>query len=115
MTSAAPKGEAGKEGGNKGKGKETGEKKKLGSKGPCGFCKGKTHSVISCMKFQQLSLEDRLSKGMEKGICFRCGAVGQHKSNGCPEKSSLPPCTECGKGHNALFCDPQLAAASKQK
>ena len=111
---AASKDEVQKEGGGKEKGKGN-PKKKEGSKGPCGYCKGKTHTIISCMKFQQLSLEDRRSKGMELGACFRCGAVGQHKSNGCPEKGSIPPCTQCGKGHNALFCDPQLAAAASSQ
>ena len=111
-TSSQDQGGAGKDGSGKGKGKDS---KKDGNKGPCGYCQGKTHSAISCLKFQQLSLSDRRDKGTELGMCFRCGRLN-HLAKGCPEKGSLPSCAKCNKGHNALFCDPQLAtSASTQK
>ena len=61
---------------------------------------GKNHKLHSCPKFKELSVQERLAKVKEHGLCFRC--FGRHWANKCRfnKQCGVNGCTRL---HNELL------------
>ncbi|XP_053686390.1 uncharacterized protein LOC128735933 [Sabethes cyaneus] len=64
----------------------------------CEFC-GKNHQNFACTEFKSLTIQQRLSKVRESGICFNCLRKG-HRSQDCPSDKS---CSKCKRRHHTLL------------
>ena len=69
---------------------------------PCLVHNSSGHSAGDCKALKWLSIDERKSKLMAAGRCFRC--FGPHRRSKCLETS---PCESCGKTtHHTLMCFP---------
>ena len=67
---------------------------------PCVMGDGKNHKLHSCPKFKELSVQERLAKVKEHGLCYRC--FGRHWANKCRfnKQCGVNGCTRL---HNELL------------
>ena len=67
---------------------------------PCVMGDGKNHKLHSCPKFKELSVQERLAKVKEHGLCYRC--FGTHWANKCRfnKQCGVNGCTRL---HNELL------------
>lgn len=64
----------------------------------CNLCKG-DHKVANCDKFKALTVENRINKTRELGLCINCIKPANHTVNKCFAR----PCYICNKRHNTLL------------
>ena len=64
----------------------------------CGICNS-FHETFECQSLINLSVDDRVKKLGEKGLCFHCFQRG-HIARDCVQR---PVCSICHKPHNTLM------------
>ena len=78
----------------------------------CPKCEGK-HKTESCIKFKELSAEERLNFAKEKRLCFSC-LEGSHVSRNCPQKKECS-IGNCKKKHHSLLYEEENVRATTTK
>ena len=65
----------------------------------CGVCDS-LHDTNDCQLLANLSIDERLQRLGQKGLCFHCFQKG-HTARNCTQK---PKCKSCNRLHNTLMC-----------
>ena len=65
----------------------------------CGVCDS-LHDTNDCQLLANLSIDERLQRLGQKGLCFHCFRRG-HTARNCTQK---PRCNSCNRLHNTLMC-----------
>ena len=65
----------------------------------CTFCKSTQHQIAQCPQYTELSLEDKRSAILSKGLCFNCLHAG-HVAKDCQSRFNCQVCK--GRHHTSL-------------
>ena len=82
--------------------REVSSKESQAAKGPCLYCKGTSHVIHDCRKFDATSAENKSEHCRKIGLCFGCLRPG-HMRKQCrnPEK-----CKKCSRKHPTVLHNP---------
>ncbi|XP_062533633.1 uncharacterized protein LOC134202631 [Armigeres subalbatus] len=76
----------------------------------CELCEGQ-HSNYKCSKFLSMSIDQRVTKAKQVGLCFNCLRKG-HQSRICP---SDKVCSKCSKRHHTMLHFEQVSQAEPEQ
>ncbi|CAB0040979.1 unnamed protein product, partial [Trichogramma brassicae] len=72
--------------------------KKQDTSYPCSLCEDPGHFIVACLRFKNLSLEERRNVVVNERLCYNC--LGRHSVRNC--KSSIR-CKGCGQSHHTMI------------
>lgn len=76
-------------------------KKKKNDEESCSLCDTKSHSIVNCERFINLSVADRWAWVRENKRCFKCLKSSSHQQNSCSETSCSV--SNCSQNHHKLL------------
>ncbi|MEE8328268.1 MAG: DUF1759 domain-containing protein, partial [Nitrosomonadaceae bacterium] len=74
----------------------------------CDICNVHNHSIPTCRKFLNYTVEERWNCAKQHGLCFRC-LLGKHGGKEC---KNFKNCTKCNGTHHSLLHQDRAHAAS---